>query len=646
MIKYFDEKKLIWMLVALISIASLALVSVFSPFVPDYDGLAYFNQAKALREYFFYSTGEGVYRDNPLMGVSGLWLWPVTNGPGVYAAAFLSEILGANYVPIFVNSLGVVVFSLALISRRGAGYATVVLILLCSNLFFFRLFTTLTSEFLVGLWLFLFLLFASDEDRSSSFYVWVLIFIGFALRTINVVFVVAISCALIINLAFVESGWRRIRMYVACVAPPLMVVAALQWQHIQAVANYMLQASYGVSAASWRSLSGVSGRMDVFFKYVEYLILYNRAVVFLFVLAVLWGVFFCGKRRTKIAKSILIAVCAVVPLFFAQSLNVQVVFWVYAAMVFVVAEVGAKFWESVNAIRVRKLIASVACLGLLVGWLSSSAASWKQETRHLGHLSKLTDIKRSVVREFLDAPDVKYFASNYRGVGPLDLYGLNFNEKWSLQDGGVFDIYTKGKSVDAYLDINDKVNLFVVAHQNYFFPHHFGVNDVISETRRAFEMVGPKKGFKRVAEIREQGRVFDLWYRPGMNVFLQFLEYGDYWVASMVPVRIGTSRLCRDNLISGEIEYDLSFPRVAEDSYFSPPFVVMLKNEEGGVVGSAIVNQFGESKVRIKISGVSCGNYFLSIDKHFSTVRDPRPLSAILNRYSSSLYFDNSNFGG
>lgn len=638
---YFEENKIPWLLVVMLGLAAVVLVGGFCPFVPDYDGLAYFGQAKDLREYFFYFGERGI-GGNSLGGLysNGVWRWPITNGPGVYAATFLSGLLGANYVPVFVNFLGAAVFTRILISKRGAGYTSIVLILLCSNILMFRLFTTLTSEFLVGLWLFLFLLFAVEADEQNVSYAWMLVLFGVALRTINIVFIFAVSGVLVLIWVARGGSWRRILKYFLCMAPPLILVAILQWAHVEAVIDYMFAVSYGTSAASWRSLAGVEGRLDVFLRYIEYLLLYNSVIVFLFCVAIVLWLWLGDADRPKLAKCFLVAIAAVTPLFLAQSLNVQVVFWVYAALVFFIAEVGLIFWRRFSPSRRRGGLAAIGCLALVAMGASLGIASWKWETRYLGQLAKLTEIRNAIAKEFADAFDVHYFASNYRGVGPLDLNGITFDQRRFFQNGSVVDIYSKGKSAESYLDVNEKVNIFVAARQNYFFPPHFGVNDVIPETYRLFQTEGPERGFMRIAEVEEQGRGFDVWYRPGMNVFLQFLEQGDRWIASTVPVGIGTSRLCRSHVVSGSLEFDLSFPRVERAPEFTPPFVVLLKNVGGEIVGTSVVDKFGESRVIIEVHDVPCGNYSLSIDKSFSSPQDPRPLSAMLVKFSSALRFD------
>ncbi|HVR55111.1 MAG TPA: hypothetical protein VMS38_35655, partial [Pseudorhodoferax sp.] len=187
---------------------------------------------------------------------------------------------------------------------------------------------------------------------------------------------------------------------------------------------------------------------------------------------------------------------------------------------------------------------------------------------------------------------------------------------------------------------DDRLNLFIAARDNYFFPVHFGINDHVAEIAVRMAEQGRALGFRPIAGVAKKGMTFDLWYRPGVIVYPQYEAYGDQWISKSLSVALGTPALCGADTVSGHVKLDLMFPMVAEAPDFRPPFHVQLVDERDQVVARSLVAAAGRQAVELALRNVGCGSYRVVFDQQFSTAADPRRLSALLQGHASALRFD------
>lgn len=635
-----SARPLLLLLTLGLALSSLALVSNFSPFIPDFDGLHYFQLAEQVREWIL-GKGDGkLWIANSNSFLTG---WPITNGPSVYFVAFFGELLNKNIAPVAINTIYLATFSWYVARIRGPWYALAACALLCAHSLFFRLFTTLTTEFGVGLWLVAFLITIDLKTSDRKWALWALVPIGLAMRTIDVVFVFCttfayLACQLIFFRRpgiFKNAAWQ--------IGAPLLICVFVLWSQIETTFDYMQLASTGFSAAAWKSLAGVETRSDVVIRYFEYLWLYNPLVPSLFAIALV-SLF----RRTHgwqkdSLQVVALAVSVMTPLLLAASLNIQVVFWVYAAMVFSIIEIiwiTARDGVTVDHSRGSSALKCLSAI-ILIGALGYALPkSWAREAGYLAELSEQSQISRSISSTIKASEDIRSIATNYAGNGPLGNVGIGYASGRLFQYGGVRDFYTKNLDASSYVNFDESLNLFVAARENYSFPVHFGINDRIAETNAFMAKNGESMGFRQISSVVQKGKAFDLWYRPGIVVFPEFAATRDPWIAERLSFQVGTSSFCGDRRVSGTITLDLMFPSVAATPTFAPPFKVSVVDSTGNTLYQTSVGQAGTSQATLALQGVPCGELRAVFDKSFSSSADPRRLSAILQGYSAKLRFD------
>ena len=135
-------------------------------------------------------------------------------------------------------------------------------------------------------------------------------------------------------------------------------------------------------------------------------------------------------------------------------------------------------------------------------------------------------------------------------------------------------------------------------------------------------------GFRRLPTISQDGRFFDIWYRPSVNKHLEYESYGDLWISKVLPLEIGNGTLCASQPVTGRLNISLFFPNPNVAQY-APPFTVTLKNRDTkAVLIEKSVKEYGSANINFELNGINCGNYEVAIDKQFSTDKDKRNLSA------------------
>lgn len=634
-----DRNRFVWVVgifVAMLVSASLALVSHFTPFVPDYDGLSYYGFADHVKRWML---GEGDGRVWMSLVNRHIEYWPLTNGPSVYLAAIFGDLVHRNYLPLLANAVYLAIFASYMVRLRGGAYTLVVVVLLCSNTFIFRLFTTFTSEFAVGLWIIVFLATLSSDFSRRGWALALLVTIGVAVRAVDVVFILGATMAFALTRLVLMREAAHAGRTLAQVFIPLLVTLPLFWDHYSVAFDYVRSVSFGDTAEAWKSLAGVSGRLDVALRYFDHLNEYNPLIHWLFAGAVVFRSLpgSSGRREVALVSALFAGVAG--PLMLASSLNVQVVFWVYAAMIFVIAELLHRpLAHGTSGAHTKRALSLAVVLLVVISLLLTLPPAWTREVRHLRQIADYSRIGERIWAEIGSAADIHNVASNYYGIGPLDVAGLRFVSGRKLDYKGVRDYFSRGIAPASYLKFDDSLNLFISAHDDYSFPPHFGINDVVAETHREMLVRGKSLGFRRVARISDRGRGFDLWYRPGMVPFLPFESYLDFWVGERLPVQIGDPALCGAETLSGRISLHLEFPGV-DDPAYKQPFEVTLVNDGGEVISGSVVDEAGRVKLDFDVLGIRCGDYRFHFSHQFSTAADPRRLSALYLGHDTALRF-------
>lgn len=639
--------KVTWLILALASLCAIVLINQFAPYIPDYDGLMYFDVAKTMNGWLFSPGDYRIWNEHANDFVS---FWPISNALSVFIAAFFYHTINTNLLPALINSLYLFLFAAYLTRIRSASYAYVATLFLCAHTLFFRLFTTLTSEFSVGLWIFAFLLTLISSHERRGIYLVALTILGLMLRTIDVVFIlIAVSAYAVIHYALWKDK-QHIFITLRYVGLSLLLTAPLFFQHYKVAFEYVYNVSFGATAASWKSLGGVSDRYDVIQQYAKFLFLYNPLVIPATILITVFG--FYSKavsiRSAALVTGVSLSVCF--PLLMASSLNIQVVFWVYASLILIVCEFGFSLFhaaaEKRNNPSISAAVRNIFLFCVFFGYIFFLARSWNYEVPYLRQQRDISKIAFDISR-VLDSepPGMPTIAANYRGVGALDMLGLAWRREGNYAYGGIDDIYSKNKKPAEYLELKEATNFFITAHENYFFAPHFGINDHIKETHHLFSKRSADLGFRKVQEISHNGKDFDIWYRPGVLAHLQYASFGDNWISWKLPLEIGSEKHCAGERVSGTLHLSVNFPNPELSSY-APPFLITVhgKNSED-VLSSAVVSKYGVVTVVLDLNNIVCGKYELSIDKAFSTKADIRELSAQLIKMESAFKFDTSPTG-
>lgn len=634
-------------MLALMSLGAIVLINQFAPYIPDYDGLDYFRVAKIMNGWLFSSSD---YRIWSKLANDFVFFWPISNALSVFIAAIFYHTIDTNLLPALINTLYLFLFAAYLTKIRSASYAYVATLLLCSHTLFFRLFTTFTTEFSVGLWIFAFLLTLISNHDRRGIYLAALTIIGLLLRTIDVVFILmSVSAYTVIHYALWKDR-QHIFTTLRYVGLSLLLTAPLFFQHYKIAFEYVYSVSFGATAASWKSLGGVTDRYDVILQYAKFLFLYNPLVIPVTILIAAFGFYSEEMSRRSAALVIGISLAVCFPLLMASSLNIQVVFWVYTALIFIACELGFSLFHAVSekhnnppiSVTVRNIF--VFCISL--GSIFFLTRSWNYEVPYLRQQRDISKIAFDISMILDSEPGIPTIATNYYGVGALDVPGLAWRKSSNYAYGSIDDIYSKNKKPAEYLELKENTNFFIAAHENYFFAPHFGINDHIKETHRLFSERSSVMGFKKVREISRDGRSFDIWYRPGVQAHLQYASFGDKWISWKLPLEIGSERNCAGERVSGTLNVSVDFPNPDLPGY-APPFLISVYDKKSeGVISSVAVNKYGVENAVFNLKNIACGKYELSIDKAFSTKSDSRELSALFIKLESALKFDAAKKAG
>jgi hypothetical protein len=538
----------IWIIPALLILSAVILISIFSPYIPDYDGLAYFDTAKTIHQWLFTSHDFYLRVSNiDLISKSTVPVWPLTNGISVYITAIFLDLINANYIPILINSLYLFAFLYYIKEIRSTKYAIIAVLLLCSHTLFFRLFTTLTSEFSVGLWIYAFLLTLTSNHPRRGIYLTTLTIIGLLLRTIDIIFILMATSA---YLAIHFGLWRDKKNFYSTfryVILTLLLTSPIFFLHYKGAFEYVYSTSFGLTAESWKSLAGTSNRYELFFKYIQNINFYNSIIIPLTAFSLILVFYFRPTPTTIRSLAIIIgtAFSTCLPLFLASSLNIQVVFWIYSTIIFILCETSILLYPKILEYKKNSIIKTSAINYLFITLITINALfllaqSWSQEVTYLKKQKFVSDISFKISNVLELEQGTPTIAANFRGVGALDILGLSFNRRNKFIYGGIDDIYSKNKNPTDYLNLKESTNFFLTAHENYFFAPHFGINDHIKETHEIFSKKSSELGFRKIQEISHDGRKVDIWYKPSAHAYPQYINFNDKWISWKMPLQIGT----------------------------------------------------------------------------------------------------------
>lgn len=629
-------KKINFILLGLMFFCSVVMIGKYSPYIVDYDGLMYFNFAKSVNSWLFNGGDHRFWID---LAENSTKYWPISNGIGVYFAALSLNVVSANYIPIFFNSLCFCVFLIYISKLRSQKYILISSLLIFSNLLIFRISNTLTTEFSVGLWIFTFLVTLDSTTKNRALYLIALTIIGLLLRTIDIVFIL-MSTAAYVTIHYVQfKDRKRIIETVKYVGLTLLITSPLFYKNYRVAYDYVYETSFGWTAESWKSLAGVSDRYDVIKQYLKSIYLYNFFIIPFLVLSLIFNIF---KNKKELLGKIAVlgaAFSICIPLLMASSLNIQVVFWVYVCIVFVISEnlnIIASSKESQKLLfRIGIFKWNLVLLSFVLFFYL--VKSWNYENLYLERQKIISDIALDINRILsLDSAN-SVVSSNYRGVGPLDLIGLAFYASDQYAYGGIEDIYSKNKNPIDYLELKSNNNFYIAARENYFFAPHFGINHYIKEIYELFDQKSVSLGYKKIAELSNQGRYFDIWYKPGVHGYPLM---SDNWISRYLPLAIGTQKLCGTDSVSGTINLSVNFSNLYS-SDFKPPFLVTIQAKDSAkILARSVVDHYGSADIALDVKNVKCGDYQLSIDKFFTTQEDPRELSAQFVKLDGIFRFD------
>ena len=526
--------------VAAIAALSLLLIKHFAPFIPDYDGLVYFDFGKSINGWLFNARETGIVVPE---AVALVGLLPITNAHGVLGAALLRDVVDLNTIPIVVHGACLLAFLLYISRVRSITYAVSATALLCGHLFFFRLFTTLTSEFVVGLWIFAFLLTLSSDSKHQFWRLTVLTVAGIFIRTVDVVFILSATAAFGFGKLFIQRDSAAAKRVLKPIAIAIVLTLPLFFKHYVVTFNYIYEASFGATAAAWKELSGVSNRFDVIRRYGIYLYMYNPLIMAMLIVTMPLAVFFARTSRKQFALLCLTTLALLTPLFLASSLNVQVVFWPFAAIVLTVCESTALVYMancerwSRHVLPIRRWAPSFFAAVVVVYLAVMLTKSWKYEVPNLAQQKITTNASTELSGWMNMEPGNPLIASNFRGVGSLDVLGLSLARDSNFRYSGMEDVFSKKLMPSEYVQAAKGVNFFIAAHENYYFPVSLGINAQIKATFKAFLEQSQAMGFKKLPLSPLNATKFSLWYRPTAHPMLQFAAYSDNWIAGSMPIR-------------------------------------------------------------------------------------------------------------
>lgn len=375
--------KVIWPILAIISLSAVVLINQYKPFIPDYDGLDYFRVAKGMNGWLTFPSNHRIWVTHANNFVS---FWPITNAISVFITALFFHTIDTNLLPTLINSFYLFLFAAYLSKIRSVSYTYIATLLLCSHTLFFRLFTTFTTEFSVGLWIFAFLLTLMSNNERRGIYLVTLTILGILQRTIDIVFILmAVSAYAVIHYALWKNK-QHIFITLRYVGLTLLVTTPLFFEHYKIAFEYIYSASFGANAASWKAMSGVSDRYDVIVQYSKLLFLYNPIVIPAAISVIVISFYMKGvsKRATVLIVGISLSVC--IPLLMASSLNVMVVFWVYTALCFIVCELGFLIYKNsfltipklffLNRDTARNLMSVGILINFVFFWLAHGSTKY------------------------------------------------------------------------------------------------------------------------------------------------------------------------------------------------------------------------------------------------------------------------------
>ena len=175
-----------------------------------------------------------------------------------------------------------------------------------------------------------------------------------------------------------------------------------------------------------------------------------------------------------------ISFAIIFPLLMASTINLMVVFWVFAALAFIVCELGVNVLSSMakklsEFYFISPKLSHIWIVVVPLYSLFYMRLSWGMETRYLQELKTRSEIGFDISAVLKKIPGTKYITSNCRGIGTIDNIGLSWGSSDELIEGSIQDIYSKNKNARDYLNFNDKVSFFISAHDNYFCPLMFGI---------------------------------------------------------------------------------------------------------------------------------------------------------------------------
>jgi putative flippase GtrA len=635
--------KAVWLILGLITLSAIVLINNYSPFIPDYDGLSYFESVKIVNNWQF------KVRD---LKFPGAWVfvsfWPITNGPSVMLAAIFRHTVDINLLPTMINALYLILFTVYISKIRSSSYAYVAILLLCANSFFYRLFTTLTSEFSVGLWIFAYLLTLLSTHNRRGLYLSALIILGVLLRTIDIVFVLCASTAYILLNYLLWKDKAHVLATLRSIGLTVILTAPLFFNHYKAAYIYVRESQSGISSVSWKAMADAFGGLDIPLKYVEYITIYNPLLIPLTIMVIILVLFSKALANKSALLIVGISFALIFPLLMAATINIMTVFWIFSVLVFIVCELGLNLWIKINNKINNFSIISTALniFGIVVVsffTLFFMHLSWGMETKYLQELKARSEIGFEISAVLKEIPGTKYVTSNCRGIGTIDNIGLSWGSSDELIEGSIQDVYSRKKNINDYLEFNDKVSFFISAHDNYFCPLMFGINDHVKALNNLFASKSQEFGFRKVSEIARNNTNFDIWYRPNVQQpYLQYAGFGDNWISSNLSIEIGSKKLCAEEKVGGKIFLSVNFPNPNIANY-TPPFLIALHSKNSKeIITSAIVNNYGNADVILDLKNIVCGEYELSFDKAFSTKADPRELSAQFIKLDSALKFEPS----
>ena len=636
------ESKLLWCIWGVITLSAVVLINNYSPYIPDYDGLSYFEYVKIYNDWQF---NYGDLKFSSFNKNDTVYNWPITNALSVFFAAILSKTIDLNLIPTLINAIYLLIFMLYVSKIRSNTYACIAALLLCGHTFFYRLFTTLTSEFSVGLWIFALILTLISKHERRLIFLSALVVIGLFLRTIDIIFVLSSAGAYSTLHILLYKDKKHLLDTLRCIFLTLTLTAPIFFQHYRGAYFYVLETQSGVSKAAWQAMAGVFSRLDVSLRYVEYLNLYNSMQILVCIIVIFWALFISKLIKNSIVIIIGTSLAAIFPLLISATINVQTTFWVFSAIAFIVCELtfdnitvmGKKLQNYASSNFLYKYI-SLRIISLFS--FTFMRMSWGVETQYLSQQKKVSEISFDIAKVLNIEPDNKFITANFRGIGPLDNLGLSWNSTQKLIEGSVSDIYTKEHDANYYLNFDKKVSFFISAHDNYFFPLSFGINDHVKEINAIFNLKSTNFGFIKVSEISKHNTNFDIWYRPSANPHLQFLDFKDKWIATNLPIEFGKKDLCKNHTLSGKIVLNTFFPNPNLPTYAPPFSISLLEASSNNLISSTTVIDYGYSELTFKLKNLECGKYNLYFNKTFSTKADERRLSAQFITLDSALKFD------